>query len=90
MPSKHLLEHCHRPNTRSSLQQRNNLGVKDLGQGIGASPLARRLLLRWKSQILFDAIGRGHAESRARGRLDGPSVRLYCKRSIIDALFVRG
>lgn len=37
-------------------------------QGIGASALARRLLLRRQSQILFDAIGRGHAESRARGR----------------------
>lgn len=65
----HLVQYGHGPDTRRGLQQRDDLGVKDRSQRIRAPALAWRILLRWQSPVLFDAITRGGAEPGARSRL---------------------
>ena len=42
-----LVEYRHRPNAGRGLQQRDDLGVEDVGERVGSAPLARRLLDRW-------------------------------------------
>jgi hypothetical protein len=65
MAPKHLVKYGHGPDARSGLQQRDDLGVKDRGQGISTAPRAWCLLLRRRSWVLFDAIGSGGAEPGA-------------------------
>ncbi len=65
MAPKHLVQYGHGPDAGSGLEQRDDLGVKDRCQGIGAAARAWRLLLRRRSWILFDAIGSGGAEPGA-------------------------
>jgi hypothetical protein len=78
MAPKHLVQYGHRPDAGGGLNQRDDLGVKDRGQGIGTATPARGLLLRWQSLVPFDAIGSGGAEPGARRRRAGaPSWSLY-------------
>ena len=72
MAPKHLVQYGHRPDAGSGLEQRDDLGFEDRGQGIGPAAPAGRLLLRWQSPVLFDAIARGGAEPGARSRLSWP------------------
>lgn len=72
MPSQHLLQHGHRSNRWRGLQKWNDLGIGDLGQGVRAPPLARRLLLRWQARIVLEAVCRGGAESSTGGRSGRP------------------
>ncbi len=67
MAPKHLVQYGHGPDAGSGLEQRDDLGVKDCCQGIGAAAPARArlLLLRRRSWVLFDAIGSGGAEPGA-------------------------
>ncbi len=65
MAPKHLVKYGHRPDARRGLEQRDDLGVKDRSKGISTATRAWLLLLRWRSWVLFDAIGSGSAKPGA-------------------------
>ena len=83
-----LVEYRHRPDARSGLEQRNDLGVEDIGQGIGPATRARRLLLRWQPRVMPEAVGRGDADSslrrRRRQRLGEPELHEQPHLMIVD------
>lgn len=68
MTPQHLLEDGDRSDAGRGPQQRNDLGLKNVGERIGAAPLSRNLPLRGQPRILLDAIGRGRADRRLRRR----------------------
>jgi len=63
-----LVEYRHRPDARSCLEQRNDLGLEDIGQRIGPAACARRLLVRRQPRVMPEAVGRGNADSSLRRR----------------------
>src|SRR5690606_8323811 len=56
MTPQHLLKNSNRPQARPSLQERHHLTIKNTAQGIRPPPPPGRLLQRWQSGILVDAV----------------------------------
>jgi len=67
----HLLENGDRAQTRCGLQQRHDLRLKDIGQGIRPAPFPRRLFLGRQARIGLDPVGGGDADRRLGGRDGG-------------------
>lgn len=67
MTSQHLVVNGDRTNAGSGLEKRNNLRIKDMLKRIGATPTARRLVLRRKALLFLDAECRRPADRRLRG-----------------------
>jgi hypothetical protein len=66
MPAAQFLEDSDRSQSGSGLQHRDDFIVPDIGEGIGPASFSTRLLLGWKSGVLFKPVGGGRAESGLR------------------------
>ena len=62
MAAAQLVEDGHRLQIRGLDEQRHDFFIEDVGQRVGATAGARRLLLRRRSWIGLDAVGGGGAE----------------------------
>ena len=62
MAAQHLLEHRDRAQTRCRAQQRHDLGVEDIGQGVGSTSSPDTRLLRWQLRIVRDPVSGRRAE----------------------------
>jgi len=63
-----LVEYRHRPDARRRLEQRDDLGLEDIGQWVGPAAGARRLLVRRQPRVMPEAVGAGNADSSLRRR----------------------
>jgi hypothetical protein len=67
MTPQHLIVNGNRTDAGGSREERNNLGLKDMLKRIGATPVARRLVLGWKPRFLLDAVSRRPTDRRLGG-----------------------
>ena len=67
MTTQHPVVNGDRTNAGSSLEERNDLCIKDMLKRIGATPTTRRLVLRRKALLLLDTECRRPADRRLRG-----------------------
>lgn len=70
-----LLEHGDGAYPGRRLQERHDLGIEQVAQGIGSPPAARLAPLRGQPRVLLDAISRGPADGGLR-RGDGGRMSL--------------
>ena len=62
MAPLHLFEDRHRAQLRRRRQHRHDLGIEEVGEGIGAAASRTLLLGGWQPVVLLEAIGGGRAD----------------------------
>lgn len=67
MTLQHLIVNGDRTDAGGGLEERNNLGIEDMLKRLGATPVARRPALRWKTRFLLDAVSCRPADRRLGG-----------------------
>ena len=68
VPSHQLLEHAERANARTALQDRHDLGLEDIGQGVRPPPAPRLAVPRGDGEVAGKPVAGGPAEARLRSR----------------------